>query len=41
LGLKGYVVVVVVAVYELPQPADRGPVILVLDVNVQVSNKIV
>lgn len=29
------------AVYELPQPADRGPVILVLDVNVQVGNKIV
>jgi len=29
------------AVYELPQPADRDPVILVLDVNVQVSNKIV
>jgi len=28
------------AVYELPQPADRDPVILVLDVNVQVSNKI-
>jgi separase len=29
------------AVYELPQPDGRGPVILVLDVNVQVSNKIV
>lgn len=28
------------AVYELPQPADRHPVILVLDINVQVSNKI-
>lgn len=27
------------AVYELPQPADRDPVVLVLDVNVQVSNK--
>ncbi|KAF8730257.1 hypothetical protein HU200_017239 [Digitaria exilis] len=27
------------AVYELPEPVDKSPVILVLDINVQVNNK--